>query len=392
MEEGEIADSRFKRNKKCKPKPGDVYDPAYEWPGEPSSVTLDATETLSSDSPPTKPQPTTPYLRLVVSRTSILSSKHKFAIIDGYSELQLGRDAPLAGVDVPKVRLKEMEVSKLHATVYWDAQRLEWSVVDMGSKHGTYLKPATSTPSSLDGIGSRLSPPRMASVPKRLRHLDRLTIGSTTFVIHIHSKPCEECSLAGEDQQIPLFHSTKAIPTTGSQKRSRETSPYMPQPERDPKKALNLLKQSLLSRHEQGASRSQSPQPPYVDRSARRRALHPSTYSDSPGVQPPAIPSTRVSSPGPTLEVQKPSPEPTSQLAIPLPSSNIGHRMLMKQGWAPGMALGTSDLESDEGRIGLVEPVEINPTVNRAGLGSKVTPKASWKEKGLHQRWDRKIT
>ncbi|KIL54363.1 hypothetical protein M378DRAFT_814928 [Amanita muscaria Koide BX008] len=55
-------------------------------------------------------------------------------------ELQLGRDVPLTGMNTPKVRLKEMKVSKLHATVFWDAQRLEWSFVDMGSTHGTFLK------------------------------------------------------------------------------------------------------------------------------------------------------------------------------------------------------------------------------------------------------------
>ena len=121
MEDGEITDSRAAYNRNHRPRPDDIYDPAYEWPGKSSSVTLDA---AISEIQAKEPRPSTsekyhanvPSLRLVILRTSILPSKHKLAIIDGYSELQLGRDAPLAGVDIPKVRLKEMEVSKLHAT------------------------------------------------------------------------------------------------------------------------------------------------------------------------------------------------------------------------------------------------------------------------------------
>ncbi|KAF8348830.1 hypothetical protein F5887DRAFT_947752 [Amanita rubescens] len=410
MEDGEIIDSRAAQHWNHRPRPGDVYDPAYEWPGESSTaVTLDATisEYQAKEPRPSAPQKhhtNTPSLRLVVLRTSILPRKHKLAIIDGYSELQLGRDAPLADVGIPRVRLKEMEVSKLHATVYWDAQRLEWSVVDMGSKHGTFLRSASSTSSSSNDVGPRLSPPRMASVPKQLRHLDRLTLGSTTFVIHIHKDkvPCDVCSPAdGDEIQIPLFHSTKATPTN-PQKRTREsagleTLSCAPKPERDAKKALTMLKHNLLARHEQAAPRSQSPSDDtqYIDRSARRRALHPSSHSDSPGVQPAALitmPSERHNSPVLTPDMRTPSLEPVSKPATPLPSSNIGHRLLMKQGWAPGMVLGTSDQGFDEGRTRLVQPLEINPTANRAGLGSKeikdqTAPNANWKEKGMYQRW-----
>ena len=404
MEDGEITDSRAAHNRNHRPRPGDVYGPAYEWPGESSSVTLDAaiSEIQAKDYGPSAPEKhhaNVPSLRLVVSRTSILPSKYKLAIIDGYSELQLGRDAPLAGFDIPKVRLKEMEVSKFHATVYWDAQRLEWSVVDMGSKHGTFLWSGSSTPFSPDDLGSRLSPPRMASVPKQLRHLDRLTLGSTTFVVHIHKDevPCELCSPADGDD-IPLFHSKKTTPTN-AQKRTREsagleTLSYAPKPERDAKKALTMLKHNLLARHEQVAPRSQSPSnnPQYVDRSARRRALHPSSHSDAPGVPPAPLVNILSERHHSHPEIWIPSLEPTSQPATPLPSSNIGHRLLMKQGWMPGMALGISDQGFDEGRTRLVEPLEINPTANRAGLGSKEVkdqtfPNANWKEKGLYQRW-----
>ncbi|KAF8623630.1 hypothetical protein AX17_007331 [Amanita inopinata Kibby_2008] len=412
MEEGEIADYLLPQSRSGhRYGVGEIYDPAYEWPGESSSQTLDVAPSETSPEKSSalsskKRKSKTPSLRLVVLRTSILPAKHKLAIVDGYSELQLGRDVPSA-MDMPKLRLKEMEISKLHATVYWDAQRREWSIVDMGSKHGTFLKTGTPDPQSFDDAGSRLSPPRVASVPRRLRHLDHLTLGSTTFVVHIHDRqvPCGTCSPLGDDE-IPLFHSHKSLQAV-AMKRSRDaagldTPSYTPKLERDPKRALSMLKHNLLSqRQEHHASRSQSPSdtsPQYVDRSARRRAFHPSTHVDSPGVPSPSVLScTSLASSSISEDVPVPqlSPEPVSQPPTPLPSSNIGHQLLMKQGWTPGTALGTMTTDPDEGRVGLVEPLQINPTTHRAGLGNKDTrtgsaqlpPCTSWKEKGLYQRW-----
>ncbi|KAJ4479913.1 hypothetical protein C8R41DRAFT_843240 [Lentinula lateritia] len=76
-------------------------------------------------------------LRLVVLNSRTLP-KSNVAIIDGYPEVQLGRDNPMSD-HIPRVRLKEMEVSKLHASIYWDQFWDGWGVVDMASKHGTYL-------------------------------------------------------------------------------------------------------------------------------------------------------------------------------------------------------------------------------------------------------------
>ncbi|KIL64479.1 hypothetical protein M378DRAFT_163258 [Amanita muscaria Koide BX008] len=399
MEDGEIIDRALQNGDRLRP--GDAYDPAYEWPGEPSSITLEATEAeLCSTRALKKCKKKEPSLRLVVHRTSILPSKHRLAILDGYTELQLGRDVPLTGTNTPKVRLKEMEVSKLHATVFWDAQRLEWSVVDMGSMHGTFLKSGPST--SSDDPGLRLSPPRVASVPKRLRHLDHLTLGSTTFVVHIHDDhvPCAVCSPAGGDE-IPLFHTRKKAETSSTRFPTEavglEISSHIQQVDRDPKKALAALKHNLLFRHQQqGKQRSLSPSNgQYVDRSARRRALHPSAHSDSPGVNSALLikaPYTSRSSPDIVLELPRRSPEPSSQAPTPLPSSNVGHRLLMKQGWMPGTALGTSDLTSDDGRVGLVEPLEVNFSINRSGVGHAETKNGestvSRKDQELYDRWN----
>ncbi|KAG8213406.1 hypothetical protein J3R82DRAFT_11908 [Butyriboletus roseoflavus] len=295
-------------------------------------------------------------LRLRVLQTSILHKNLSLAVLDAYEETQFGRDLALTGSDTPRIRLKEMPVSKLHATVFWDKTRREWAAVDMGSKHGTFLQSARQP----DTEPLRLSPPRMASIPRPLHHLDRLIIGSTTFLCHIHEDrtPCAECTSVGQGV-IPLF----AVPKESNhaaEKRPPEVTHA--QEARDAKKALTSLRRTLLARldpHHQHPSTSTQPPASYIDRSARRRAMHPSSQFDSPGVQ-----SSRSSSPGPAQPSREHSQTPSSAaIEGPLPDNNVGRRLLMKQGWQPGTSLGSA---TDDG---LVEPIEVHPTPHRAGVG-----------------------
>ncbi|KAI0671589.1 hypothetical protein C8Q78DRAFT_783590 [Trametes maxima] len=384
---------------------GIAYSPALEWPGDSEpSPDLSLLVGTHSYSPPAGSTSPTSSLRLLVLRSSVLRRHQKLALLDGYSEIQIGRDVLPAGSVTPKIRLKELEVSKLHATIYWDQERSQWSIVDMGSKHGTFLQPmespsvspfAGSAPAqSVGGVvderGTRLSPPRVASIPRMLRHLDRLTFGETTFVVHIHADavPCAECSpQAGEE--IPLFF-TEAAGARKKRKLDEIVTPGHPDEAqtRDPRKALAVLKRSLLSSvpsatgAPSGSQRSQ-----YVDRSARRRALHPDHPSTtSVTVERSNYPSLPIST-----VVAPPAPTPVSTPPTPLPSSNIGHRLLMKQGWQPGSALG----DPAERKGGLVAPLQPQSTIGRAGLGASVrasnsTPAAQdgdWKDAGKRRRW-----
>ena len=300
-------------------------------------------------------------LRLRVLQTSILHKHLSLAVLDAYPETQFGRDVAPPGSDTPRIRLKEMPVSKLHATVFWDKARREWAVVDMGSKHGTFLHSARHP----DTEPVRLSPPRMASIPRPLRHLDRLIIGSTTFLCHIHEDraPCAECTSTNQGV-IPLF----AVPKEdrAAEKRPPDVAGMAPaQDARDAKKALTSLRRTLLARldprHEHSSTPTQSPAF-YIDRSARRRAMHPSSQLDSPGVQ-----SSRNSSPGPREQSRMP---PSAECATPLPEHNIGRRLLVKQGWQPGTSLGSAADERGDGEgSGLVEPIEVHATPHRAGIG-----------------------
>jgi hypothetical protein len=363
------------------------YEPSLEWPGD--------TDPMAEELPTQSirlPSRNQPLCRCVVSRTSVLSSKHRIVSIDQFPAVQFGRD-PSVGALSPRVRLREMEVSKHHATVYWDSTRNEWSVVDMGSKHGTFVRSlAALEPPDKDTVGVRLSSPRTASMPRALRHMDRLTIGSTTFIFHIHgdNTPCSECTTSGADIEVPLFPTKKLVPSV-SDSVSGTKAAYAPPSHKDPRSALTSLKRSLLAQHNDKASIGPS-SGDYFDRSARRRALYPASGPDAPGVMTipsqPAAKLTYQSAPEP-LKVDLPPPD-----QLPLSTTNIGHRLLMKQGWQPGSALGATVEEG--GRVALLEPVEVVVNTNRAGLGSsrpEEPPSASsaglnWKETARQRRWE----
>lgn len=380
---------------------GATYLPSLEWPGDAESTSAHFPSSEASHTPQWKsdsPCPSSP-LRLLVQRSAILRKRQKLALLDGYSEIHIGRDLAPASSDTPRIRLKEMEVSKLHATIYWDQERLQWAIVDMGSKHGTFIQsmaahtPSGSAPEDASKNGVRLSAPRVASVPRVLHHLDGLSIGGTSFIIHIHEgePPCAACSPQGSEE-IPLFLHLGADRNAGtSTKRTLDLSstetPLLRPPAHNPKKALASLKRSLLSTNSAG------PAPPttqlaatgYLDRSARRRALHP---DHSPAA-------TSISSAGERLPASAPAPATppsiTTTPPTPLSASNVGHRLLMKQGWLPGSALGGPLNENP----GLVVPLDPPSTIGRAGIGASARAPSSvvaaqdgdWKDEGKRRRW-----
>ena len=321
--------------------------------------------------------------------------------MDGYTQIQFGRDAAPPGTDVPRIRLKEMEVSKLHATAYWDEVKKQWAVVDMGSKHGTFVRPGQSfavpsihTPgpgvsSNSDPRGFRLSAPRTSSMPRALKHLDELSVGSTTFIVHLHEDrlPCVACSSKGGDE-ILLFYVSKAVREQEAARKRKHEAVEAPMPSSgDAKKSLTMLKRSMLSRHSAPAQERPDDSRAYMDRSARRRALHPST-PDAPGT----VARASVSAPASRPVSPPATPEPVSAPPTPLPSTNVGHRLLMKQGWTPGTTLGQESSEPDDGTTALAEPIQVSVRAGRAGLGIVEAPPPvqsalSWKEEGKRRRW-----
>ncbi|KAI4523498.1 hypothetical protein K525DRAFT_282611 [Schizophyllum commune Loenen D] len=400
---------------------GDVYDPELEFPGDSSATSFSPYATPDDNASKLYPMEQLeeegeildevdlpsksklhPIFRLVVDSSSILPSKHRIAVIDGYPSVEIGRDAQIQGSTTPRVRLKELEVSKIHATAYWDGAQKEWNIVDMGSKHGTFVRAAADP----QGSESRLSQPRVASLPRRLSHADALTIGGTIFVVHIHSDglACEGCSIGTLTQEIPLFPKTKTagVKRTREEARIDEPPPSITQPRVNAKRALHSLRSELLSRTSAPSAIS-GPAKEYTDRSARRRALQPTPHLMSPGVQTPRVNSpvppkpVPLSRPAPSWEPPPRPRTPTSAPPVPIAASSIGHKLLMKQGWEPGTALGTASADDGDGeRMALLEPLQTVVLGKRAGLGStpasgSSTPQPAgdgdWKEEARRRRW-----
>lgn len=406
-EDGEILDSTS----------GLTYDPAFEWPGELDgrAVPEDANSPHLDAPNISEHQPHVTF-RLIVTQTSILPRKLKLVNLEGQSEVQIGRDVAPPGSPTPRIRLKEMEVSKLHATIYWDKGQSVWGIVDMGSKHGTFVRSSVVKAGGVsldlrhgeDSRGARLSLPKVASIPKRLFHLDTVTIGSTSFLVHIHSnqQTCDKCSPESA-HEVPLFPVSKKAQELETLKRSIDAAgleaDYSSSPgRRNPKKALTILKQSLLTRHNSEGSLKESPSRSYVDRSARRRAMHPGARPDAPGIPNQRIESASSTSTPPRSLLKSniitPLPPPPVEPAkppAPLPDSNIGHRLLMKQGWQPGSTLG---LPGESSGSRLTEPIQVNALERRAGLGMPVKAQydlvengpspLDWRVAGKQRRWD----
>lgn len=62
----------------------------------------------------------------------------------------------------PLLRLKDMQVSKMHASIYFDESLCAFAVTDLGSTTGTFVN------------DSRLSLPKKSSAPEPLKHLKLL--------------------------------------------------------------------------------------------------------------------------------------------------------------------------------------------------------------------------
>ncbi|GAA5854366.1 hypothetical protein JCM3766R1_002299 [Sporobolomyces carnicolor] len=158
-----------------------------------------------------------PILRLVVASAepSVLArAELKIAVLDPSEPVSIGRDRSYER----RIRLRELAVSKDHATVFFDddeddEQRRGWSVIDNGSTHGTFV-----VRKGQEARGEiRISPPKVASSsPFRLGHLDTVRCGTTRFTVHVHASfACSTCTVASDGSNvIPLIDKAAASTTT----------------------------------------------------------------------------------------------------------------------------------------------------------------------------------
>lgn len=290
-----------------------------------------------------KPKVVGRILRLVVSKSDVLDNG--VVIIDGREGgVQIGRDRDKGGS--ARLRLKEMEVSKTHAVVYWSADESKWCIVDLGassvrramiciladgtgSTHGTWVN------------GKRLSEAKHSSQPTTLVHLSKIAIGTTTLVAHAHdSWPCDDCALgigeikldtgpATADKQVEKHVWDGAHPKTRAVRAGE---------------AMANLRQQIMSAQPDPRG---TPDRAYVDRSAMRRAM------------------------------QRRSASPQRDEALGPTPPAFGAALLAAQGWTPGTGLGKD-------QSGRSEPIQVEQRDGRRGLGTD----ADWKARGKQRRYD----
>ncbi|PLW31798.1 hypothetical protein PCANC_21021 [Puccinia coronata f. sp. avenae] len=321
-EEGELAcdqapQSRRSRDRFPRPATTNREEENEQEEGELDSVEealLDFHDSIPAPAPP-RPFP----LRLLASfnpRSTAPDPNRNLLILQpGVDEpMVLGRDRTFE----PSLRLKEMEVSKTHATLFWRADgelaSHGWHVVDNASTHGTFI----STPDTHPGATStRLSKARKASLPYKLKHLDTIQIASTedpviSLQVHLHARfpsSCQSCALFPDESnrmslelQHPAAAQEASKSTEGRDEERYAMSPAEVKVERERKRKMEMAKlknhffgdgaelgSKKLKRPERPPSASTDPlagggeeemgaarpvPKPYLDRAKLRRQTH----------------------------------------------------------------------------------------------------------------------
>lgn len=138
-------------------------------PGQVGLRKIDAASDYNHDFPP--PPPPCSALRLVVHHSATSSSLDLLpvhlllAVVT--CTTTIGRDRSFE----PRIRLKSLEVSKTHATLFQEEgnDNGSWFIVDNASTHGTFVR------RHLQSEWERLSEKGTASAPRLLEHLESVT-------------------------------------------------------------------------------------------------------------------------------------------------------------------------------------------------------------------------
>ncbi|GAA5940673.1 uncharacterized protein JCM15063_006320 [Sporobolomyces koalae] len=314
-----------------------------------------------------------PLLRLVVKKadSTVLPSAQRIAVLDPQEPVTIGRDRS----HERRIRLKELAVSKVHATLFWSVDELAetggfWAIVDNGSTHGTFLK----GDGELDY--SRLSEPKVASSPSRLHHVDSLRCGSTTFIVHIHASfACSTCTVASDSSNIiPLLppaieNQSNAVPAAYHTKTKEEK-------EIERRQQLRGLRDQFLKPTKPTAAKPASTTnvsptktktgSTFVDRAAARRARDATIANENVRKPNKPEPSPFFTVPGVTSSSTMAAPPAKTTRVDPFSSESRGAQLLSKMSGPKSLDPNSS---SATGRTGLGTLIEARTFDKSGGRG-----------------------
>lgn len=280
-------------------------------------------------------------IRLVVHSSPYFKSG-QIVLIDE-NGLTIGRDRSWDR----RLRLPEMAISKYHCLIFLNPKTARFYICDVGSQHGTTVN------------GQRLSEPKKSSLPHPLEHLDRIQVGSTTLVVHLHQTgPCEDC-ITQEFIDLSCGKKEKKATTTmtaaaGMQELASDKRDWMKVYKQayqvddvDPLKDEDYVDRAKLRRKE------------YVDNTPiplLERTLPEKSYYGRNVI---ANLRGRMSNAENTME------DGVSYDSNPNGSvQGVGNIMLKKLGWQEGQSLGKH-------QTGIKEPIQPVAHNSRAGLGMR---------------------
>ncbi|CAO3613206.1 unnamed protein product [Cunninghamella echinulata] len=277
--------------------------------------------------------------RLVVLNSKILQES-TVKLVDA-NGITIGRDKHLW--DERRWRIPDMEISKYHCQIYYDMDKKQFSLVDVGSQNGTFLN------------GIRLSEKKTSSSPHSIKHGDRIQLGDTLLEIHNHENdwPCEKCQTSAINQDNNnnennqhQHHSNQLLLKKIERNKNSIDDHQLQRQER-----LKELKKFAYQQNNEKASpplSSTSSTTGTIDRAKLRRENN--KHLEKYNLQ---------------QQQQKELEEEieTDIINVYTPVKGRGNEMLKKMGWQQGDALGYH-------QQGIMEPILPTMQQGRSGIGS----------------------
>lgn len=286
-----------------------------------------------------------PLLRLAVLDSTLLTVGHVVEVDS--SGLTVGRDRSW---DRHRLRLAELAVSKFHCQIYYDGG--SYHITDQGSKNGTFIN------------DERLCDPKTSSIPRVIRDLDRIQIGSSLFQAHQHKHgwQCDYC-ITGPENIVDISQGSR-------EKNTRSTSTfYSNQSDINTTTTIDFKSKEQrekewmdeLRRRKRMYAPKTNPTKNVNDAAERRRQLYSSTTLPS------YLRKTSITSEQQQWNEEERRAATIERTTVHTPVKGIGDSMLRKMGWKQGQTLGRTGTE------GITVPITPKTQTHRAGLGKNST-------------------